>query len=101
MKNHTIKDIVDFVLKNKRNLGFKNFTTPEDVYHEVRLAMDRNCFAYCTDDITGKIIGVVTGETAPLYKIFFLRNILTTQRGVVSIFVDKFCSMYPGYNIES
>lgn len=100
-REYTVDDMVNFAWLHRRKKAFFLVKDIEDIRKEIWHSLGRNCFAFCTDVKTGDVIGIVTGDVEPEDKLFYVKNILTTQRRVLALLLDKFSSLYPGYKLEA
>lgn len=95
----TINDLIDFAWKNRRGKAF-SFTEKEYLIHEICQAIQQNCLSFCVSR-TGKLNGLVTGSVIPEQSVFFVTNILATERGVLNALLAKFTGLYPNYSLEA
>lgn len=98
-KTLQIKDIVKFILENRKNKAFRDWSK-EAIAVEFSKAFDKKSAVYSLNP-AGKINGVVIGEASYEYKVFHVRDILTTEEGVLKKLIKKFLELYPGWDIQA
>jgi len=97
MTTPTTKDLVDFILENRRGKVFKNWSDAA-IYSYICECLETNTLAYATHE--GKVVGVVCG-TKTLQKNIYIMEILTTRAGVLKQFVAFFKRIYPDYTLTA
>jgi hypothetical protein len=55
-------------------------------------------FLMCSD-LEGRVIGIVTGTSDDIHKLFHVSNILTIHPIAIKTFVQHFDILYPGYSL--
>lgn len=94
----TVEDLVDYI---ETNHGFPGWSRDQIAFECYRSAKDETML-YHQDD-AGNLTGVVTGrklidpDTGD--KVMHISYVLTTEKGVLLRFFNKFLSMYPDYKI--
>jgi len=78
--NKTIGDVVDFILLNRGDRSFVDWSEP-DILWRLQKATAENTLCYCTNEYTGNITGVMIGEIRETNK-FYIVNILSTERNM-------------------
>ena len=96
---NTIKELVDFVMNHRKGKAFEDWTPIELATCFVEDVEQRELF-YSTDN-NGLINGIVHVHINRNNKIIFVRNILTTSRGVLKSFIKRFAEWYPTYKLEA
>jgi hypothetical protein len=94
---HTIGNLVTFVLAHRKNKAFCEYTA-DDIAHEIQVSIADNGFSYSVSEV-GTINGVVTGKAYPDKKLFYVRNILSIEKGVIREFLKILQREYPGFKI--
>ena len=88
----TIKDLVEFVIKNRYGKAFKDWSS-DSIAIAFRDAIKNNCLVYSLNS-NGEINGVLLAERFDDYKVLHINNILTTEKGIVKKFLSKFFEWY-------
>lgn len=96
MKQITVKEAVDWILKNRKNKAFRYYS-PDTIAMEIIHAIKQNVFTYSFDS-HGKLNGIVCGEVRPNNEICIM-DILTTEKGVVKKFMKIFNELHPNSRI--
>src|SRR6266516_3688079 len=99
MANYQVKDLVNFVLKNRKGKAFQEWTADE-IALAFSKAFMKNEAAWSINK-QGEIDGVIIAHAFPEAKILYIENILTTSRGVIKSFLQLYYKLYPGFSIEA
>src|SRR5256885_1069863 len=94
-----IKDLVEFVVKNRRGEAFKDWSEDELAIN-FRDGIDKNCLTFSLDE-KEEIDGVLLAEIFPEYKVLHIENFLTTRRGLMNKFLSKYFEWYPGWELQA
>jgi hypothetical protein len=97
----SVQDLVNFVLGNRGNKVFKNWTE-EQIQFEIIRAMDDNSMVYIKADYTERILGLVTGRKLISdngTKIMHISAALTVAPGILRIMYKVFRKLYPDYKV--
>ena len=96
--HHTLADVVEYIMANRRGKAFQHWTR-SDITLALNDSLDDGAFLYSVDG-KGNINGVCHGRKFVRNNVLFVFNILTTGRGVLNNFIERFKEMFPGYRLE-
>lgn len=89
----TVRDIVEYILKNRSGMAFKNWTA-DQLAVDIAKAIDERLLSVVTND-AGKIVGVVRGKYYDdKTKTIFIDNIVTSS-GMMKKAVSTALLLYP------
>lgn len=94
----TIKEIVEYVMENRKGNAFKNWTETE-VCQGIKESVDDGSFKCCVNKHTNKIVGVAQCRVNHQDREFHVANLLTTEPGAISTLYVMFLSSFPGYQM--
>jgi len=98
--NHTLADVVEYIMANRRGKAFYKWTRSE-ITLTLAEAVNEGTFLYSVDD-RGNINGCVHGTRFVKDNVLFVHNILTTGGTVVLInFIKRFRELFFGYRLEA
>lgn len=93
-------DIVKFIIENRRGHAYKNYSV-ESINAEWINSIRGLSGAVSINESLKCINGVVTGEADEKSKTFFVRNILTTEPGIISNLLSTFKMLYPTFTLTA
>lgn len=99
---HTLDDMIKFILENRyKNKMTKAFpeSRPIDIMYALVSAMKMGTYSYAENINTGKLCGVVYGELEE-NNVWYLHNIIATEKWVIPHFVKIFLTKWPDYTIK-
>ena len=93
----TIGQMADWILENRKNKVFKNYTK-EEIAIAIVDGIESNTFLYEAEG--DKILGMLLSVKMEDKKIIFVTENLATNLTILGRFLRRMIEMYPGYNIE-
>jgi len=93
-----IKDMVDFIVANRKDKIFIGYTE-EEIAIEVESGIAHNTMCYATDD--GKITGVIFVNRDDENKVLFVRDNLAMTIKNLKLFATIAKNFYPGYTLQA
>jgi len=93
----TVKQIIDYVMQNKRGNAFRNFTEQE-VLRSVLTALSNNALIVCSDGstITGIALAYKVDDT-----VIHVSQILTTSEDAFRAILQRLYGIYHSYTFEA
>lgn len=99
---HTLEQMMEFILKNRCNNkmteAFPN-SRPVDIMYALVEAMKQDTYVYA-ENSKGSIVGVVYGALEPENNIWFLQNIIATEKWVLPEFIRILFKKWPNYSVK-
>ena len=93
----TIGQMADWILENRKNKVFKNYTK-EEIAIAIVDGIESNTLLYEAEG--DKILGMLLSVKMEDKKIIFVTENLATNLTILGRFLRRMLEMYPGYNIE-
>lgn len=90
--------LVKWIQKNKKKRAFFGYSD-DLVAQEIVEAMANGVFCYHINN-SGQLVGVVCGVRDDLDKSVFIHDVLTTEKGVLNRFMERFLLLFPCYTIK-
>ena len=87
MNTPTIKDLIDFILLNKKDKVFKG-CSENRIANEVLVGLVENTLCYATDE-QGKLIGMLLAEKDVKHKRLFVTRNLAMSLKTLRLFAQK------------
>lgn len=95
--NPLIKQLVEFALVSRRGKAFFNYTK-EEIEKEVVVSFNGIALTFQVNEV-GTVVGLCTTTIDHEDKKIYVRNILTTKKGVLKNFINQVKMMYPGFSL--
>jgi len=92
-----VTKLVDFVITNRTDKIFKNWSR-EEIERALRAGILNESLCYATNE-SGEVNGIVHWILDPNKKLMYVVNVLTTDRSVLPVFMDRFDNWFPGYKL--
>lgn len=99
MKRHTIQDIVEYILANRSNKAYKDWT-PTQIVDAIAVGVEDNSMLVSITP-NGEISGVVTCSKIRSAKVLYVNGLVTTAKGVMKTFLQRFRELYPDWSLEA
>jgi len=96
---HTISDLVDFIMLNRRDKVLKLWT-PIQIADLLVTAVEDRVLVYSVGS-DGKIDGVIAGVKFEGCRTLSIEVVLTTCKGVFNRMIDVLYQWYPEYAVEA
>jgi hypothetical protein len=98
----SVGQLLDFIEDYKGDRVYKDWSR-EQIYTEVVRACNDQSLLFCTDEIDGHVIAVVTARKLLLddKPVMHITGILCARHGILRHFYSIFRRMYPDYRLLS
>lgn len=96
---HTIADLVDYVMKNRKGKAFVGWSADE-IAGSLVVSAEEVALVYSVDE-GGRVNGIAHGVKFSDEKVMFVANMLATAPGILKRFVEWFHKLYPEYKLEA
>jgi len=99
MKQPTIQEAIDFILKNRKGNAFKGYSE-DTIAQLLSETADTSTILTASND-NEEIVGVVCAIPYPRFKKLYIHDILTTEKWVLPEFVSYFLTNFSGWSLEA
>ena len=99
-RSFTPKDLVDFVMKNRRGNAFK-YVEEDDLIAEILNSLKEGVLIFCTDKESEYINGLGIGRLYKDTKVVFVTDTLCIEPHVLDRILQKFKDQFPGWKLEA
>lgn len=89
----TLEDVVEFILNNRNDIVFKNWTV-EQLVEFLEDCLDKNLLFYSTDG-EGRLTGIVTVMKREPFKLYISHALTTTKGDLGKDFFKKLFIFWP------
>lgn len=94
----TVRDLVCFVLQNRRGKAFEDWTADELALAFLE-GLGKKLAIYCVAP-DGQLVGVALANSAPEYKVIHVVGVLTTNKFALPALISKFKELYPDWDLQ-
>lgn len=96
---HTIEDLTNYILVNRKGKAFLNWTR-QQIVEIINQCLEDNSLGYAVDS-DNKIVGVICAIKHGQEKVLYITAVLCTAPKLLSKFVELYNILYPGWKLEA